>query len=172
MTRNKAIINWRFTKLKAAKFIIPKINYFRKRTSQSSSKKIYPHLKLSRRLKYLAVIVHTKCIPKTVPLLSRSVCIHIETVHTRQCTVKQNHRKIYDSAIDVYDRGDFGKAHERHDVQIIPPDLDDVSPLAVCSLLFHLDDPRKTKQFWWLLSCVTSPQTRDSISFPAAIPSA
>lgn len=33
-------------------------------------------------------------------------------------------------------------------------------------LLFHLDDPRKTKQFWWLLSCVTSPQTRDSISFP------
>lgn len=71
MTRNKAIINWRFTKLKAIKFIIPKINYFTKRTSQSFSKKIYPSLKLSRRLKYLAVIVHTKCIPKTVPLLSK-----------------------------------------------------------------------------------------------------
>lgn len=31
-----------------------------------------------------------------------------------------NQSKIYDSAIDVYDHGDFGKVPRRHDVQIIP----------------------------------------------------
>ena len=107
-----------------------------------------------------------------------------EAVHNdREYVVKQRnlkiHPKIYDSTIDVYDRGDFGKALRRHDVQIIPaaplpppPSILfplDVSSLVVCFLLFRLDDPRKTKQFGGCCRAWRA-HRRDSISQGCSLP--